>query len=47
MKILIGDIVLAGGVEVHESPYDVSVRSEREVQIIETLRGSVAKSYDH
>ncbi|MDR0679731.1 MAG: hypothetical protein LBF42_01690 [Puniceicoccales bacterium] len=46
MKILIGDIVLASGVEAHESPYDVSIRSEREVQIVETLRSNVAKSYD-
>jgi len=46
MKILIGDIVLAGGIEARESPYDVSIRNEREVQIAGTLRGNAAKSYD-
>ncbi|MDR1255767.1 MAG: hypothetical protein LBJ94_02490 [Puniceicoccales bacterium] len=46
MKIFIGDIVLAGGVEAHESPYDVNIRSEREVQVTGTLRGSTARSYD-
>jgi hypothetical protein len=46
MKILIGNVVLAGGVENHESPHDISIQNERAVQIAETLRGSVAKSYD-
>jgi hypothetical protein len=46
MKILIGDVVLAGGVEGHESPYDVSIRNDREVQIAETLRGGAARGYD-
>ncbi|MDR2436174.1 MAG: hypothetical protein LBD33_02600 [Puniceicoccales bacterium] len=46
MKILIGNTVLAGGVEAQESPYDVTVRNEREVQIVGVLRGDAAVSYD-
>ena len=46
MKILIGNIVLAGGVEAQESPYDVTVRNEREIQIVGVLRGDAAASYD-
>jgi hypothetical protein len=46
MKILIGDVVLAGGIEAQESPYDVTIRNEREVQIVGVLRGDSARSYD-
>ncbi len=46
MKILIGDVVLAGGEEVNQSPYDISILSERDVQTVKTLRGINAKSYD-
>jgi hypothetical protein len=46
MKILIGNIILARGVESSESPYDMSIRNEREVQIATTLRGESARGCD-
>lgn len=46
MKILIGDIVLAGGEALNQSPYDISIVNERNVQVAGTLRGISAKGYD-
>jgi hypothetical protein len=46
MKIFIGEIALAGGVEAQESPCDMTIRNEREVQIVGVLRGNSAVSYD-
>ncbi|MDE6432074.1 MAG: hypothetical protein K2L13_01630 [Opitutales bacterium] len=46
MKILIGDIVLAGGEEVNQSPYDISILNERDIQIAGSLRGTSAKGFD-
>lgn len=46
MKILIGEIVLSGGEEDYQSPYDISITNERNIQIVNTLRGIDAKGYD-
>lgn len=46
MKILIGEVVLAGGEAINQSPYDISIFNERDVQISGTLRGASVHGYD-
>ncbi len=46
MKILIGDMILAGGEELNQSPYDISIFNERDVQLACSLRGTSIKGYD-
>jgi len=46
MKIAFGSISLAAGLEFGESPYDLKIQGQRQVQIAERLRGREVWAYD-
>lgn len=46
MKINIGTIVLADGVEKNEAPYNVKISNTRAIQVTQSIRGESVKSYD-
>ncbi|MDR3143898.1 MAG: hypothetical protein LBT64_00135 [Puniceicoccales bacterium] len=46
MKILIGTVILAGGREADEEPYDLKISNSRSVQMSSSVRASTAKVFD-
>ena len=46
MKIKIGTIILAAGVEANEAPYDLKISNTRSVQVALSIRGECVKNFD-
>lgn len=46
MKIYLNDLVLAGGGEAGEEPFDMALEASSEVQIVERLRADYAQPLD-
>jgi hypothetical protein len=46
MKIAIGNVILAGGNAMNESPYDFKIRNSRQIQIAFIMRNVTIKGFD-
>jgi hypothetical protein len=46
MKISFGSLSLADGLEFCESPYDLKIQGQRQIQIAESIRGGEVKTFD-